>query len=58
VNRAIVFALCAVALGPWVAAIWATGGYTQGGSPRWLRRVVVGLFFVLLFSALVRAGAA
>jgi hypothetical protein len=50
---ALVLALCACSLGPWVAALWATGGFTEGGSSRWLRRIVKILFWLALGGALL-----
>ena len=52
VMDALMLAICACALGPWVAALWATGGFTKGGSSRWLRRLVRCIFWVALLAAL------
>jgi hypothetical protein len=51
--RAQVYALVAIALGPWVAALWATGEMTQGGSSPWLRRLVKAVFWTCLAAAIV-----
>ena len=56
---ALILAVCACALGPWVAVLWETGGYTKRGSKQSTRALVHVVFWSCLTAAiaLVIAGA-
>jgi len=50
---ALTLAVCACALGPWVAALWATAGRVVGGSRESVRGTVHVVFWGCLTAAIV-----